>query len=120
MNWISVLTFLKKYWFIGLLAGGLVYHFIQMNKMEELMNIANESHTTQITALKEFHAKELKGREEIIKEHEKRVAEIDKKYKMAKWALAKERKTRIDQIQKESPDQIAKRIEDAYGFTRIP
>lgn len=120
MNWISVFTFLKKYWFVGLLAAGLVYHFIQMNRMEDLMNIANESHSAQITALKDFHAKEIKGREKIIEEHENRVKAIDKKYRMAKWALAKERKNRIDQIQKESPEQIAKRIEDAYGFTRIP
>lgn len=120
MNLIQFLTFIKKYWFLGLIVAGLVYHFVQVQKMKELMEIANQSHTTQITALKEFHSKEINGREVILKEYEKKIQEIDEKYKKARRTLMQERQAKINQIQKENPEQIAQRIRKLYGFTRIP
>lgn len=113
------LKLLKKYWFLGLLAIIAVYHYVRMDNMGELLDIANKSYETQIVELRKLHTEELKGRDNILKEHEEKIEKIDERYKMAKWALRKERAKTIKQIQKESPDQIVKRIVEAYGLRYV-
>lgn len=120
INFKFVLTLIKKYWFLALLAGAAMYHYVRMDNVKQLLDIANKSHKTQITELRKLHSEEIKGRDDIIKTHEVKIEKIDKKYKMAKWALRKEREKTIKEIQKETPEQLIERIEKTFGLRHIP
>lgn len=115
----SIFLFLKKNWLICLLVMGSIYHFMQMKNVEELMRVSDDSYKSQISSLKEFHSKEIMNREKIIKDYENKILNIDRKYNFLKMELQKEREKNISLFQRENPEQISKRIKDAYGFNRL-
>lgn len=119
MNVASILSFLKKNWLIGVLIAAAIWHYVRVNNMKELLDISNSSRTAQITALQSLHAQEITERDEILENHKERIDEINKKYKMAKWALKKERESNIAKLQKMSKEDLIQLIKDTLGFTYV-
>ncbi len=120
MNLITILTFAKKYWFLGLLAAAAVYHYIKMDNMQKLLEVSNKSHETQILELKKNHEEEIERREAIQRDYEVKLENIDKKYKRARAQLWRERQKRIKEIEQEKPEQLIERIEEAFGLRYVP
>lgn len=116
----SFKAFLKDNWFIVvilLLATGFLWN--KQNNFEEVVQIQNTARVQEVETLKKFHAIQLEEANKLIEEHQQETERLKKQYAHSRWQLANERKKKIQVIIKESPEEVATRIEDAWGFERV-
>ena len=118
-------SFLIKNWQgVGLVVM-LVLFFVTKNDYASLrksMEVMSTSYEEQIAALEELHKKELAAREAAIIEYERELKEITDKYEEAvedlKMAKDEDIKEFIRDFE-EQPEELAREIEEAFGFEYV-
>lgn len=112
----------KKYWWILLVAGVMIYAHVRISNLKEVLEISNASHKEQISQLKELHEEELKKRDQLVDNYKKQNEQIEKKYKNEINNLKKKRSLLIKETVKmfyEDPEGIKNEIIKKYGFEHI-
>ena len=118
-------SFLIKNWQgVGLVVM-LVLFFVTKNDYASLrksMEVMSTSYEEQIAALEELHKKELAAREAAIIEYERELKEITDKYVEAVEDLKKAKEEDIKEFIRdfeEQPEELAREIEEAFGFEYV-
>lgn len=119
-------TYVKKYWGIAVLVVGSIAAFF-------LFRQQGESFADNLKKIQDLHADELKkiqdARAEEARQHEVNVKKlqetldaVQKHYDEAKEQLDSKKKREIEEIVKQhgdDPDELAKKLSEATGFTII-
>jgi uncharacterized membrane protein len=115
-------AFISKNWQgIGLIVM-LVLFFVTKNdyaSLKKSMDVMSTSYEEQIAALEALHLKELAAREEAINEFERELSDLTKKHDEAVENLKKSKEEDIREFIRdftEQPSELAREIEEAFGF----
>ena len=115
---------LKAHWQIPfLLAWTIVVWVLTRRNSDaiiEVLEAKKKSYEKQIEVLNETHADELLKRDKLLDQYNETVKKIEDEWKLGKLKLSKEQQEGIKKFVLESkgnPDEIKKKIEDAFGFT---
>lgn len=133
MTWLAVkgigskvFLWLKAYWQVPflLLWTMAVYLLTRRNSdaIIDVLNAKKESYDKQIEILKSARTAEIKKREELHLKYKEILGTIEKEFKLKEENLSVVKKKKIKQIiksSKDSPNEINKKIEDLFGFTRV-
>jgi predicted nuclease with TOPRIM domain len=118
-------AFISKNWQgIGLVVM-LVLFFVTKNdyaSLKKSLDVMNTSYEEQIAALEALHLKELAAREEAINEFERELSDLTKKYDDAVDNLKKSKEEDIKEFVRdftEQPEELAREIEEAFGFEYV-
>jgi predicted nuclease with TOPRIM domain len=118
-------AFISKNWQgIGLVVM-LVLFFVTKNdyaSLKKSLDVMSTSYEEQIAALEALHLKELAAREEAINEFERELSDLTKKYDDAVDNLKKSKEEDIKEFVRdftEQPEELAREIEEAFGFEYV-
>jgi len=119
-------VWIKEHWQIPfLLVWTIIVWAMSRGNVEAVtavMEAKKESYKKQIDALKVSHAQEIKKREELHLKYRETIATIEEEFEIKEEELSNLKKKKIKEIIKDSkdkPDEINKKIEDLFGFTRV-
>ena len=117
----KIWSFLKSYWYVPLLivVGLILRNRSNSNKIEEILNVASESHKKQLDAINTAESLKKIRKEQIEKEYEHAIAKIEEGYKKKNKTLTKKEKKLVKTVIKEwedHPDQAAARISNKFGI----
>jgi len=115
-----LLDVLKKYWWILIVLAVFGWFYVQQQRMKEILDISNNSYRKQIDILKEYHVLELKEKEKLLEKYMQEKKLLTSKYLKAKKNLKNNKNKDIEKIIQEKPNELAKRIEELYGFEYFP
>ena len=129
ITWLAVKTFFKKigawckkYWQILVGASIPVIVWIltrDSNKMDEVLERIREDHEKEVDVINKAHDKEIELRDKAVKDHQERLEVIEEEHRKAEVELSKKKKKEIEKIirdNKESPEEITKRIAELTGL----
>jgi len=118
----SVGTFLIKNWQgVGLVIM-IILFFVTKNDYSSLkksMDVMSTSYEEQIATLEALHQKELAAREEAIAKFERDLTNLTEKYNEAVVNLKKSKEEDIKEFIRdfdEQPEELAREIEESFGF----
>ena len=121
----SVGTFLIKNWQgVGLVIM-IILFFVTKNDYSSLkksMDVMSTSYEEQIATLEALHQKELAAREEAIAKFERDLTNLTEKYNEAVVNLKKSKEEDIKEFIRdfdEQPEELAREIEEAFGFEYV-
>jgi len=118
-------SFAAKNWQVLALLAVVILFFISKNDFGALrksMEVMTLSYQEQIASMEALHRRELKMREDSIANYEKQLGELTKKYDDALSDLRESRSTDIEKFTRdfdEQPDELAKEINEQFGFKYV-
>lgn len=122
-SWVLI----KNYWYFPVLLGYtlVMWLFFRKNNAAtlEVLKTSQDSYKKQINVINKSHEEELAKRDEIIKEYNKVIQNIEKEYEGKQEALGKNKKAKIKEIVKKhhgDSSSMAKEIAEKFGIAYTP
>ena len=85
----------------------------------ELLETKNDAHDSEMETLTHIHNTEVEEKNIRLKEHQKKMEELEEEFKNRNETLDKKKKAELKKIVDESyndPEKLAKEIADAFGL----
>lgn len=122
----TVWAYVKKYWSLALLVvGGIAAFFVfrrrEISFADEYKKI-KDAHDEELKRIQDAWAEEKRQREENRRKLEAALVAVQQQYAEAKKDLDAKKKAQIEGLvkkYKDDPDELAKRLSEATGFTII-
>ena len=122
-SWVLI----KNYWYFPVLLGYtlVMWLFFRKNNAAtlEVLKTSQDSYKKQINVINKSHEEELAKRDEIIKEYNKVIQNIEREYEGKQEALGKNKKAKIKEIVKKhhgDSSSMAKEIAEKFGIAYTP
>ena len=118
-------TWLRHNWYVpAVIVYTLVLWFLFKNKAGALkvLEIRSKSYESQIKTIEEAHKKELEARDQILKNYDNVLTQLEKEYEEKNMKLDTKKKKEIKKIVKEfndRPDDLAKILAERYGIEYV-
>ena len=118
-------TWLRHNWYVpAVIVYTLVLWFLFKNKAGALkvLEIRSKSYESQIKTIEEAHKKEIEARDQILKNYDNVLTQLEKEYEEKNMKLDTKKKKEIKKIVKEfndSPDDLAKILAERYGIDYV-
>ena len=118
-------TWLRHNWYVpAVVIYTLVLWFLFKNKAGALkvLEIRSKSYESQIKTIEEAHKKEIEARDQILKNYDNVLTQLEKDYKEKNMKLDTKKKKEIKKIVKEfndRPDDLAKILAERYGIDYV-
>ena len=115
-------TWLRHNWYVpAVVVYTLVLWFLFRNKTKalEVLEIRSKSYENQIKTIEEAHKKEIEARDQILKNYDNVLTQLEKDYEEKNMKLDIKKKKEIKKIVKEfndRPDDLAKILAERYGI----
>ena len=121
----KIWTWLRHNWYVpAVVIYTLVLWFLFKNKAGALkvLEIRSKSYESQIKTIEEAHKKEIEARDQILKNYDNVLTQLEKDYEEKNMVLSKKKKEEVKRIVKEyndRPDDLAKILAEQYGLTYV-
>ena len=118
-------TWLRHSWYVpAVVIYTLVLWFLFKNKAGALkvLEIRSKSYESQIKTIEEAHKKEIEARDQILKNYDNVLTQLEKDYEEKNMKLDTKKKKEIKKIVKEfndRPDDLAKILAERYGIDYV-
>ena len=118
-------TWLRHNWYVpAVIIYTLVLWFLFKNKAGALkvLEVRSKSYENQIKTIEEAHKKEIEARDQILKNYDNVLTQLEKDYEEKKMKLDTKKKKEIKKIVKEfndRPDDLAKILSERYGIDYV-
>ena len=118
-------TWLRHNWYVpAVIVYTLVLWFLFKNKAGALkvLEIRSKSYESQIKTIEEAHKKEIEARDQILKNYDNVLTQLEKDYEEKNMKLNTKKKKEIKKIVKEfndRPDDLAKILAERYGIDYV-
>ena len=118
-------TWLRHNWYVpAVIIYTLVLWFLFKNKAGALkvLEIRSKSYESQIKTIEEAHKKEIEARDQILKNYDNVLTQLEKEYEEKNMKLDTKKKKEIKKIVKEfndRPDDLAKILAERYGINYV-
>ena len=118
-------TWLRHNWYVpAVIVYTLVLWFLFKNKAGALkvLEIRSKSYENQIKTIEEAHKKEIEARDQILKNYDNVLTQLEKDYEEKNMKLDIKKKKEIKKIVKEfndRPDDLAKILAERYGIDYV-
>jgi len=118
-------TWLRHNWYVpAVVIYTLVLWFLFKNKAGALkvLEIRSKSYESQIKTIEEAHKKEIEARDQILKNYDSVLTQLEKDYEEKNMKLDTKKKKEIKKIVKEfndRPDDLAKILAERYGIDYV-
>ena len=118
-------TWLRHNWYVpAVVIYTLVLWFLFKNKAGALkvLEIRSKSYESQIKTIEEAHKKEIEARDQILKNYDNVLTQLEKEYEEKNMKLDIKKKKEIKKIVKEfndRPDDMAKILAERYGIDYV-
>ena len=118
-------TWLRHNWYVpAVVIYTLVLWFLFKNKAGALkvLEIRSKSYESQIKTIEEAHKKEIEVRDQILKNYDNVLTQLEKEYEEKNMKLDTKKKKEIKKIVKEfndRPDDLAKILAERYGIDYV-
>ena len=118
-------TWLRHNWYVpAVIIYTLVLWFLFKNKAGALkvLEIRSKSYESQIKTIEEAHKKEIEARDQILKNYDNVLTQLEKEYEEKNMKLDTKKKKEIKKIVKEfndRPDDLAKILAERYGIDYV-
>ena len=118
-------TWLKHNWYVpAVVVYTLVLWFLFKNKAGALkvLEIRSKSYESQIKTIEEAHKKEIEARDQILKNYDNVLTQLEKDYEEKNMKLDTKKKKEIKKIVKQfndRPDDLAKILAERYGIDYV-
>ena len=118
-------TWLRHNWYVpAVVIYTLVLWFLFKNKAGALkvLEIRSKSYESQIKTIEEAHKKEIEARDQILKNYDNVLTQLEKDYEEKNMKLDIKKKKEIKKIVKEfndRPDDLAKILAERYGINYV-
>ena len=118
-------TWLRHNWYVpAVIVYTLVLWFLFKNKAGALkvLEIRSKSYESQIKTIEEAHKKEIEARDQILKNYDNVLTQLEKDYEEKNMKLDTKKKKEIKKIVKEfndRPDDLAKILAERYGINYV-
>ena len=115
----------KHNWYVpAVIVYTLVLWFLFRNKTKALdvLEIRSKSYESQIKTIEEAHKKEIEARDQILKNYDNVLTQLEKDYEEKNMKLDTKKKKEIKKIVKEfndRPDDLAKILAERYGLNYV-
>ena len=115
----------KHNWYVpAVIVYTLVLWFLFRNKTKALdvLEIRSKSYESQIKTIEQAHKKEIEARDQILKNYDNVLTQLEKDYEEKKMKLDTKKKKEIKKIVKEfndRPDDLAKILAERYGLNYV-
>tara|TARA_R110002060_G_C2093088_1_gene97237 strand:+ start:496 stop:894 length:399 start_codon:yes stop_codon:yes gene_type:complete len=119
----KVWAFLKTYWYIPVLIIVAIVLKSKGNSVEEILEVARDSHKKQLDAIDNAEKEKQKSRQIIDSEYDNAIKKIEEEYAKKNKALSARDKKYVKSVINEwddDPDQMAERIRMKFGFEYVP
>jgi hypothetical protein len=129
ITWLAVKTFFKKslawckkYWQILIGASIPIVIWVLTRKsdnLDEVLKRVREDHEKEVDIINKAHDVEIELREKALSDHQERLKTIEEEHNKAEVDLSNRKKKQIDRIirdNKDSPEEITRRIADLTGL----
>ena len=108
----------------GVIVYTLVLWFLFRDKTKalEVLEIRSKSYEGQIKTIEETHKKEIEARDQILKNYDNVLFQLEKDYEEKNMKLDKKKKQEIKKIVKEfndRPDDLAKTLAEKFGLDYV-
>ena len=116
---------LKHNWYVpAVIVYTLVLWFLFRDKTKalEVLQIRSKSYEGQIKTIEETHKKEIEARDQILKNYDNVLSQLEKDYEEKNMKLDKKKKQEIKKIVKEfndRPDDLAKTLAEKFGLDYV-
>ena len=118
-------AWLRHNWYVpAVIIYTLVLWFLFKNKAGALkvLEIRSKSYESQIKTIEEAHKKEIEARDQILKNYDNVLTQLEKDYEEKNMKLDTKKKKEIKKIVKEfndRPDDLAKILAERYGIDYV-
>ena len=118
-------TWLRHNWYVpAVVIYTLVLWFLFKNKAGALkvLEIRSKSYESQIKTIEDAHKKEIEARDQILKNYDNVLTQLEKDYEEKNMKLDTKKKKEIKKIVKEfndRPDDLAKILAERYGIDYV-
>ena len=118
-------TWLRHNWYVpAVIIYTLVLWFLFKNKAGALkvLEIRSKSYESQIKTIEEAHKKEIEARDQILKNYDNVLTQLEKDYEEKNMKLDTKKKKEIKKIVKEfndRPDDLAKTLAEKFGLDYV-
>ena len=118
-------VWLKHNWYVpAVIVYTLVLWFLFRDKTKalEVLQIRSKSYEGQIKTIEETHKKEIEARDQILKNYDNVLSQLEKDYEEKNMKLNTKKKKEIKKIVKEfndRPDELAKILAERYGIEYV-
>ena len=118
-------TWLRHNWYVpAVIIYTLVLWFLFKDKAGALkvLQIRSKSYENQIKTIEEAHKKEIEARDQILKNYDNVLTQLEKDYEEKNMKLDTKKKKEIKKIVKEfndRPDDLAKILAERYGIEYV-
>ena len=118
-------AWLKHNWYVpAVIIYTLVLWFLFRNKTKALdvLEIRSKSYEDQIKTIEDVHRKEIEARDQILKNYDNVLTQLEKDYEEKNMKLDTKKKKEIKKIVKEfndRPDDLAKILAERYGIDYV-
>ena len=118
-------TWLRHNWYVpAVIIYTLVLWFLFKNKAGALkvLEIRSKSYESQIKTIEEAHKKEIEATDQILKNYDNVLTQLEKDYEEKNMKLDTKKKKEIKKIVKEfndRPDDLAKILAERYGIDYV-
>ena len=118
-------VWLKHNWYVpAVIVYNLVLWFLFRDKTKalEVLEIRSKSYEGQIKTIEETHKKEIEARDQILKNYDNVLSQLEKDYEEKNMKLDKKKKQEIKKIVKEfndRPDDLAKTLAEKFGLDYV-
>ena len=118
-------VWLKHNWYVpAVIVYTLVLWFLFRDKTKalEVLEIRSKSYEGQIKTIEETHKKEIEARDQILKNYDNVLSQLEKDYEEKNMKLDKKKKQEIKKIVKEfndRPDDLAKTLAEKFGLDYV-
>ena len=118
-------AWLRHNWYVpAVIIYTLVLWFLFKDKAGALkvLEIRSKSYESQIKTIEEVHKKEIEARDQILKNYDNVLTQLEKDYEEKNMKLDTKKKREIKKIVKEfndRPDDLAKILADRYGIDYV-
>lgn len=121
-----ILSFLLKNWrevaIVVLTLGLAVSWGYDRSSLIKSFDLATERYEKELASVKESHAREVERQQKAIKEYQKKIEDIEKEYASVQQEIESLRDSRVDEVVKlrnDNPRELARQIEEAFGFEYV-
>ncbi len=118
-------TWLRHNWYVpAVIIYTLALWILFRNKTKALdvLEIRSKSYESQIKTIEEAHKKEIEARDQILKNYDNVLTQLEKDYEEKNMKLDTKKKKEIKKIVKEfndRPDDLAKILAERYGIDYV-
>ena len=118
-------VWLKHNWYVpAVIVYTLVLWFLFRDKTKalEVLQIRSKSYEGQIKTIEETHKKEIEARDQILKNYDNVLSQLEKDYEEKNMKLDKKKKQEIKKIVKEfndRPDDLAITLAEKFGLDYV-